>query len=130
MQMSHGLDKFSPIEKFNQIDNYWDPKVAAEFNGQQLRLAKLKGEFVWHSHANEDELFWVLEGNLTIEIRDENRDERAIHLMPGEILVIPKGTEHRPVANEEVKVALIEPASTVNTGETESELTKTNIEKI
>lgn len=113
------------LEKFDQIDDYWNPRVVAEFNGQQLRLAKLKGEFVWHSHVNEDELFWVLEGKLTIEFR-----EGSVVLNPGEIYVVPKGVEHRPVAQHEVKVALIEPASTVNTGEVDSPLTRGELDKL
>ena len=119
------LNKFNPLEKFAQIDSYWDPKVAAEFNGQQMRLAKLKGEFVWHSHEEEDEVFFVIDGELKIEFRNQ-----TVNLSSGEVLVIPKGVEHRPVAEDEVKVMLIEPASTVNTGEITSELTKQNLDKI
>lgn len=112
-------EKFAPLQKFDLIDEYWSPKIAAEFNGQHMRLAKLKGEFVWHSHENEDEVFFVLEGDLKIELRN-----RTIELSAGEIFVVPRGVEHRPVADSEVKVMLIEPAETVNTGATNSELTR------
>ncbi|MDA7662949.1 cupin domain-containing protein [Pirellulaceae bacterium] len=116
------LDKFSPLEKFEGIEEYWSPKIAAEFNGQQMRLAKLKGEFVWHSHEHEDEVFFVLDGELKIELRD-----RTINLKSGEVFVVPRGVEHRPVAESEVRVMLIEPAETVNTGATQSEWTQKNI---
>lgn len=119
------MDKFSLNEKFGLIQNYWDPKIAAQFNGQHMRLAKLKGEFVWHSHAEEDEVFVVIDGNLRIEFRD-----KTVELGPGEVLVIPRGIEHKPVADEEVKVMLLEPATTVNTGENDSELTRKNLEAI
>lgn len=116
------LDKFSPLEKLEGIEEYWSPKIAAEFNGQQMRLAKLKGEFVWHSHEHEDEVFFVLDGELKIELRD-----RTVNMKSGEVFVVPRGVEHRPVAESEVRVMLIEPAETVNTGATQSEWTQKNI---
>ncbi len=116
------LDKFSPLEKLERIEEYWAPKIVAEFNGQQMRLAKLKGEFVWHSHEKEDEVFFVLDGELKIELRD-----RTVELSSGEVFVVPRGVEHRPVAENEVSVMLIEPAETVNTGATHSDLTQKNI---
>lgn len=119
------MDKFSPLQKFEQIHEFWDPKVVAEFNGQQMRLAKLKGEFVWHTHQDEDEVFYVLEGNLKIQLRDQ-----TIHLNAGEVYVVKKGVEHRPVADTEVKVMLIEPASTVNTGDIQSEYTRKSLDVI
>ena len=112
-------------EKLAQFSDHWNPRIVAELNGQMVKLAKLKGEFVWHSHENEDELFYVISGQLLIEFRD-----KVEVLNPGELLVVPRGIEHRPVAKEEVEVMLFEPAATINTGETNSELKRTNLEKI
>ncbi|MEE2640874.1 MAG: cupin domain-containing protein [Planctomycetota bacterium] len=119
------MSKFSLLEKFEKVKEYWDPKIVAEFNDQQMRIARLKGEFVWHSHDEEDEVFMVLEGDLKIELRDQ-----VISMSAGEVFVVPRGVEHRPVAANEVKVLLIEPASTVNTGSMTSELTRSDLEKI
>ena len=105
-------------EKLAQFDEHWSPRIVGELNGQQVKLAKLLGDFVWHPHDNEDELFLVLKGNLVIELRDG-----ALQLGPGEFGIIPKGVEHRPVAEQEVHVMLFEPASTLNTGEIRNERT-------
>lgn len=112
-------------EKFRRITEFWSPRIAAEFNGQQLRLARLKGEFVWHKHDNEDELFLVVDGVLEIQFRGS-----SVTLNPGEAIVIPRGVEHRPVAKSEVDVVLIEPASTVNTGDSTSNLTRHQLDWI
>lgn len=112
------MRKANTTAKFEQIQEYWSPKIVAELNGQQVRLAKLRGEFVWHCHENEDELFFVLKGQLIIQFRDGE-----VRLDPGELLVVPRGVEHRPVAHEEVHVMLFEPASTVNTGNVRNNLT-------
>lgn len=98
-------------DKFAQIREPWQPRIAAELNGQHVKLAKLRGEFVWHAHPAEDELFLVIAGRLRIELRDG-----ALELGPGEMAVIPRGVEHRPVADEEAHVLLFEPAGTLNTG--------------
>ncbi len=98
---------------FAAFDERWSPKVAADINDMQLKLVKLEGEFVWHSHADEDELFLVHRGRLRIELRDQP----SLVLGPGELVVIPRGVEHRPVADEPCEVLLLEPRSTVNTGE-------------
>jgi mannose-6-phosphate isomerase-like protein (cupin superfamily) len=98
-------------EKFNKFDDYWSPRILAEFNDSHLKIAKLKGEFVWHHHANEDELFLVIRGQLRIKLRDGE-----IRLGPGEFAIVPKGVEHQPVAEQEVQVLLVEPKSTLNTG--------------
>lgn len=97
--------------KLASFDERWSPKVVAELNGQQVKVAKLEGEYVWHSHATEDELFYVVEGELTIELRDG-----AVTLRPGELYVVPRGVEHRPVARVEAHVLLFEPATTRSTG--------------
>jgi mannose-6-phosphate isomerase-like protein (cupin superfamily) len=98
-------------EKFALIDAFWSPRIVAELNGQHVKLVRLKGEFVWHHHETEDELFLVIEGNLMIRLRDGD-----LHLRPGECVIIPHGVEHQPVAEEEVHVLLLEPAGTLNTG--------------
>ena len=105
-------------EKFAQFSDLWSPRIIAELNGQQVKLAKLLGEFVWHAHKEEDELFLVLAGRLVIQLRDGD-----IVLESGELAIIPRGVEHRPVADEEVHVLLFEPASTLNTGTLRNERT-------
>ncbi|MHB8596870.1 MAG: cupin domain-containing protein [Ktedonobacteraceae bacterium] len=105
-------------EKFGLFSDYWGPKIAGELNDSYLKLVKLKGEFVWHHHEHEDELFLVVKGRLLIKLRD-----RDIWLGEGEFVVIPKGVEHMPVAEEEVHVLLIEPKTTLNTGNIENERT-------
>lgn len=120
------LVKVNLQEKFSQFTDHWHPRIAGELNGQHVKLAKLKGEFVWHHHEQEDELFFVIKGILRIELRDQTID---IH--PGEFLIVPKGVEHRPVAVEEVEVILFEPASTINTGALNpNELTRKELERI
>jgi len=113
-------------QKLELIDTHWDPKIVAELNENYIKLARIKGEFVWHKHDNEDELFYVVRGQLTIRFRD-----RDVHLAPGELCVIPKGVEHMPVAPEEVCIMLVEPKSTLNTGDAEGDArTKTEEEWI
>ena len=108
------------LEKFDKIKDHWSPKIVGELNGQQVKLAKIKGQFIWHSHPNEDELFWVLKGTLIMEFRDKTEKVQT-----GEILIVPKGVEHRPATlnNEEVFIAMFEPASTLNTGDQKNERT-------
>ena len=113
-------------QKLGLFQDHWSPKIIAELNGQHIKLAKLKGEFVWHAHTNEDEMFMVISGTLKIEFRD-----RVEIINPGELIVIPKGIEHRPVAESEVSVILFEPASTLNTGNAQgSELTRNKLDAI
>jgi mannose-6-phosphate isomerase-like protein (cupin superfamily) len=119
------MDKVSVGEKFEQFSDYWSPKIAAELNDSYIKLAKFKGEFVWHRHANEDELFFVIKGQLLIKLRDGE-----VQLGPGEFVVIPRGVEHLPIAEDEVQVILIEPKTTLNTGNVISERTKLELEKI
>jgi mannose-6-phosphate isomerase-like protein (cupin superfamily) len=105
-------------EKLTRFDDLWNPRIVADLNDSHVKLAKVQGEFVWHQHAEEDELFLVLRGTLTIELRDG-----AVTLGPGQMAVIPKGVEHRPVATKEVHLMLIEPKGIRHTGDVESELT-------
>ena len=111
------MDKVNLAEKFAIFSEYWSPYIAGELNGQHVKLAKLKGEFVWHHHEDEDELFLVVKGRFRMEFRD-----RHLWLEEGEFLVVPRGVEHRPVAEEEAYV-LFEPASTLNTGNVQNERT-------
>ncbi len=119
------VEKIVLTEKFGLIDEHWSPKIIAELNGQKVIVAKLLGEFEWHQHADEDELFWVVNGQLDIHLRD-----RVIRLLPGELFVVPRGTEHKPVAKEEVSVVLFEPIATCNTGETTTDRTVTELDRI
>ncbi len=107
-------------EKFSLFHEYWQPKIAGELNDSYVKLAKLKGEFIWHQHETEDELFLVIQGTLVIKLRDGD-----ITLHPGQVAIIPKGVEHMPVADEEVHVLLLEPKTTVNTGSATSDRTVT-----
>jgi len=105
------MEKINLAEKFNLFDEHWSPKIVGELNGQYVKLAKLKGEFVWHHHTDEDELFLVVKGCLTIKLQDKD-----IVLKEGEFFIVPRGIEHKPVAKEEVHVLLFEPSSTLHTG--------------
>ena len=111
--------------KLARISEYWHPHIAAELNGQQVKLVKFLGPFVWHHHENEDELFWVVKGRLRMEFRD-----RTVTVGEGEFIVVPRGVEHRPLAEEEVHVVLFEPASTLNTGNVENDLTLRELQRI
>jgi mannose-6-phosphate isomerase-like protein (cupin superfamily) len=119
------MEKINLDEKFNLITEQWKPRVAASLNGQEVKLAKLQGEFVWHQHDDEDEFFMPIKGQLTIELRDRN-----IVLNPGEFFVVPKGVEHKPVADEEVWLLLFEPAGTLNTGNVTNERTLETLARV
>lgn len=108
------MQKIDLAERFSRITEHWCPKVVAELNGQVVRLVKVQGEFVWHQHAGEDELFYVVRGQLRIDFRDG-----PVTLGPGEMLVVPRGVEHRPVAEQECEMLLFEPAEVRNTGDVE-----------
>jgi mannose-6-phosphate isomerase-like protein (cupin superfamily) len=112
------MQKVNLSEKLKLISEYWSPRIAGELNGQQVKLAKLKGEFVWHHHENEDEMFLVIQGRLIIRLRNEE-----ITLNEGEFFIVPRGIEHQPVAEEEVHLLLFEPATTLNTGNIYNERT-------
>lgn len=118
-------EKVNLKEKFELFKDHWTPKIIGELNGQQVKLAKLQGEFVWHNHQEEDELFLVIKGSLKIEFRD-----KTITLNEGEMYIVPKGVEHNPIAEEEVWVLLFEPATTKHTGEVKAELTQNKLDWI
>jgi mannose-6-phosphate isomerase-like protein (cupin superfamily) len=119
------LVKVNLAEAFARFSDHWSPKVAGELNGQQVKLAKLRGPFIWHRHENEDELFLVVSGQLRIEFR-----EQTVTLEEGEFIIVPRGVEHRPVADAEVQVLLFEPASTLNTGNVRNERTVAKLDRI
>ncbi len=119
------METVNLAEKFGLFQDYWSPKIAGELNDSYLKLVKFKGEFVWHHHEHEDELFLVVKGRLLIKLRG-----RDIWLGEGEFVVIPKGVEHMPVAQEEVHVLLLEPKATLNTGNVENERTVADLQWI
>lgn len=119
------MHKVNILEKLGVFNDYWSPKIIGELNGQHVKLAKFKGEFVWHKHENEDEMFLVIAGILKIEFRD-----KTVILNPGEFIIVPRGIEHKPVAEEEVSVMLFEPATTLNTGNIDNDLTKKKLERL
>ncbi len=119
------MDKINIPEKLALFTDYWNPRIVAELNGQHVKLVKFKGEFVWHQHEQEDEMFLVVKGSFVMEFRD-----RKVTLHENEFLVVPRGVEHRPVAAEEVSVLLFEPNTTLNTGNTQGEMTKERLERI
>ena len=119
------MDKVNIAEKLSLFNDYCNPRIIGELNGQQVKAVKLNGEFIWHKHDNEDELFMVMKGTLFMELRD-----KTITINEGEFLIVPRATEHKPVAKEEVHILLFEPASTLNTGEVQNELTKTVLQKL
>ena len=119
------MEKINLLQKFSLFNEHWSPKIVGELNNQLIKLVKFKGDFIWHKHAEEDELFFVVKGSFIMELRDKN-----IELNEGEFLIVPRGIEHRPVAEEEAWVMLFEPASTLNTGDVQNERTKIELEKI
>lgn len=120
------IKKVNLDDRLNMFSDHWNPRILGELNGQHVKVAKLKGEFVWHKHDEEDELFLVIKGQLKIELRDQ-----SIHLDEGEFVIIPKGVEHKPVAENEVQVLLFEPASTLNTGDAmNSPFTREDLENL
>ncbi len=112
-------------DKLSQFDEYWSPRIVGEVNDSYVKLAKLNGEFVWHSHEHEDELFLVVKGRLTIRFRD-----RDVHLEEGQMIIVEKGVEHQPVAESEAHVLIVEPKSTVNTGDVLNDRTVVDLERI
>jgi mannose-6-phosphate isomerase-like protein (cupin superfamily) len=119
------MEAVNLAQKFSLFQDYWSPKIVGEVNDAYIKLVKFQGEFVWHQHEREDELFLVVKGKLLIKLRD-----RDIWLAAGEFTIIPRGVEHMPVAAEEVHVLLLEPKTTVNTGDAASERTVTDLQRI
>jgi mannose-6-phosphate isomerase-like protein (cupin superfamily) len=119
------MRKVNLAEKFGQFSEHWSPKVVGELNGQHVKLSKFRGAFVWHHHEHEDELFLVHRGSFRMEFRDHTVD-----LAPGDFLIVPRGVEHRPVADDEVEVVLFEPAGTLNTGNVVDDRTVLEPERI
>ena len=125
MQDRTAIERVSLVEKLNSFQDYWSPKIVGEVNESFVKLVKLKGEFVWHHHEAEDELFLVVKGSLLIRLRD-----RDVRVEEGEFVIIPRGVEHLPVAEEEVHVLLLEPKSTLNTGNVANERTVAELDRI
>jgi mannose-6-phosphate isomerase-like protein (cupin superfamily) len=119
------MEKVSLAQKFALFDDQWSPKLIGELNGQQIKIAKIQGEFVWHQHEAEDEFFMVVQGQMTIKLPDED-----VHLEEGEFFVVPRGVEHKPVAVEEAQILMFEPAGTLNTGNVQDERTVQEVERI
>ena len=119
------MDKVNLAEKFARFSDHWSPKILGEVNDCYVKAVKLKGEFLWHHHENEDELFLVVQGKLTMRLRD-----RAVEVNQGEFIIIPRGVEHLPVAEEETHVILLEPKSTLNTGNVRNEHTLAELERL
>ena len=118
-------DKITLADKFAAFSDHWHPRVVAELNGQQVKLTKFRGAFVWHHHEHEDELFLVHRGSFRMEFRD-----RVVELRAGDMIVVPRGVEHSPVADEEVEILLFEPAGTLNTGNVRDARTREELERL
>jgi len=119
------MEKVNIADKMSLFSDYCNPRIIGELNGQHVKAVKLKGEFVWHKHDQEDEMFLVIKGSFRMELRDQ-----TITINEGEFLVVPHGVEHKPVADEEVEILLFEPATTLNTGDVQNELTRNELERI
>jgi len=119
------MEKVNLENKLSLFSDRWNPRIVGELNGQQVKLVKLHGEFVWHKHEDEDELFYVIKGSFDMHFRD-----RIINIQENEFLIVPKGIDHKPVAEQEVSIMLFEPASTLNTGDQVNERTKAHLEKL
>ncbi len=124
------MNKISVDEKLSQIQKHYDPHIVGELNGQYVKLVKFVGPFPWHHHEAEDEMFLVVNGRFRMEYRDPDNAEKQIWIEKGEFIVVPRGVEHRPVADEEAEVLLFEPASTLNTGNVHNEFTVENLKRI
>lgn len=125
MQNRWAIEKVSLTEKLGAFGDYWSPKIVGELNDSFVKLVKLKGEFVWHQHEAEDELFLVIKGSLLMKLRD-----REIRVEEGEFVIVPRGVEHLPIAEDEVHVLLLEPKSTLNTGDVVNERTVAELDRI
>lgn len=124
------MNKINLQQKLSLINDHWNPRIAGELNGQQVKLVKFKGPFTWHHHDQEDELFMVIDGRFRMEYKDGSGTEESVWIETGEMIIVPRGTEHRPVADEECHVLLFEPATTLNTGDKENEFTRKTLSTI
>lgn len=124
------MEKINLQDKFALFSDHWSPKMIGELNDFAVKIVKVKGEFVWHHHDVEDELFFVVKGRLLMQVREESGGQRDIWVEEGEMIIIPHGVEHRPVAEEETQLMLLEPNTTVNTGNVESERTVLHVERL
>ena len=124
------MEKVNLNQKLSLFDEYWSPKIVGELNGQQVKLVKFKGPFTWHHHDAEDELFLVVKGRFRMDYQNADASNREVWIEAGEMIVVPRGIEHRPVADEECHVLLFEPATTLNTGNVENEFTKKTLQSI
>ena len=122
------IDKVNLRQKFSGFADHWKPKIAGEINDTYVKLVKFQGPFLWHHHDHEDELFLVVEGTMRMMLRDPQ--EREVAVGPGEFIIVPKGVEHMPVADEEAHVVLLEPKTTLNTGNVQSERTREVLQRI
>ena len=123
------MNKINLAQKLSLINDHWNPRIAGELNGQLLKLVKFQGPFTWHHHEREDELFLVVKGRFRLDYREDGR-EREEWIEAGELIIVPRGVEHRPFAEDECEVLLFEPASTLNTGNVEDEFTRKELEAI
>ncbi len=119
------MNKVNISEKLNQINDFWNPRIAGELNGQQIRLVKVKGEFAFHQHDDEDEMFLVIDGTLKLDFED-----KLVEVSKGEFIIVPKGVLHRPIADQEVHLMMFVTASNINTGNIKNEFTLESLEKI
>lgn len=123
------MEKVNLIEKLSLFTDYYNPRIIGELNGQYVKLVKFMGPFSWHHHENEDEMFLVVKGRFRMDFQADGQ-ERAVWLEEGEMIIVPRGVEHRPFAEAEVHVLLFEPLSTLNTGNIENEMTRQNLDRI
>ncbi len=124
------MNKVNLAQKLASFSDHFSPKIVGELNGQHVKLVKFQGEFVWHHHDHEDELFLVVRGSFRMGYRDESGQERELIIRQGEFLIVPRGTEHRPAADEEVEILLFEPAGTLNTGNVRGKMTVDDLQRI
>ena len=124
------MNKINFQQKLSLINDYWDPHIAGELNGQYVKLAKFKGPFTWHHHEDEDELFLVVKGRFRMDYQQEDGTESSTWIEEGELIIVPRMVEHRPVAEEECHVLLFEPISTLNTGSVDNEFTRRTLSKV
>jgi len=129
------MQKINLAQKLSLFSDYWNPRIVGELNGQHLKLVKFEGPFTWHHHDSEDEMFFVVKGRFRMEYREPDSAngediESSIWIETGEFIIVPRGVEHRPVADEEAQVLLFEPASTLNTGNVQDDFTRPQLERI